>query len=36
MAIDDFRGTVPVFLPEVFFVGRLEGWVVMESLMGGV
>lgn len=36
MAIDDFKGTVPLFLPEVFFVGRLEGWAVLESLVGGL
>lgn len=36
MAVDDFRGTVPAFLPEVFFVGRLEGWAIFESLIGGL
>ena len=36
MAIDDFKGTTPPFLPETFFVGRLEGWAVLESLIGGL
>lgn len=36
MAIDAFAGTSPVFLPEIFFVGRLEGWAVLESLVGGL
>ena len=36
MAIDDFKGTKPLFLPEKFFVGRLEGWAVVESLIGGL
>ena len=36
MAIGDFSGTTPAFLPEVFFVGRLEGWAVFESLVGGL
>jgi Protein of unknown function (DUF3833) len=36
MSIDDFKDTVPAFLPEVFFVGRLEGWAVFESLVGGL
>lgn len=36
MAIDDFKGTTPVFLPEEFFDGRLEGWGVIESLIGGL
>ena len=36
MAIEDFAGTVPAFLPEVFFVGRLEGWAALESLVGGL
>jgi len=36
MSIDDFKGTVPAFLPEVFFVGHLEGWAVLESLVGGL
>ena len=32
MAIGDFEGTTPPFLPEEFFNGRLEGWGVSESL----
>ena len=36
MAINDFIGTVPVFVPEHFFVGHLEGWAVIESLAGGL
>jgi hypothetical protein len=36
IALDDFKGIVPVFLPEVFFVGRLEGWAVLESLIGSL
>jgi Protein of unknown function (DUF3833) len=36
MAIEDFKDTVPAFLPEVFFVGRLEGWAVFENLVGGL
>src|SRR4051812_12032833 len=34
--LDDFKGSVPVFLPEVFFLGSPEGWAVMESLIGGL
>ena len=36
MAIESFKGTLPEFLPEGFFDGRLEGWAVMESLTGGL
>lgn len=36
MAIDAFKGTTPLFLPEQSFVGRLEGWAVLESLVGGL
>ncbi|WP_346730704.1 DUF3833 family protein [Bradyrhizobium sp. 199] len=36
MAIDAFAGTSLLFLPEKFFVGRLEGWAVVESLVGGL
>lgn len=36
MSIKDFEDTVPVFLPEQFFNGRLEGWAVLESLVGGL
>jgi hypothetical protein len=36
MGIYDFNGTTPEFLPEEFFVGKLEGWAVFESLVGGL
>ncbi len=36
MSIDDFKDTKPEFLPEQFFDGRLEGWAVLESLVGGL
>jgi hypothetical protein len=36
MRIEDFEGTKPEFLPEEFFVGKLEGWAVFESLVGGL
>jgi hypothetical protein len=36
MAIEDFQGTTPVFLPEEFFIGHLEGWGVLESLVGSL
>ncbi|QQO22201.1 hypothetical protein JJB98_20805 [Bradyrhizobium diazoefficiens] len=36
MAIDAFRGAMPLFLPERFFAGRLESWAVLESLLGGL
>ena len=36
MGIDDFKFTTPEFLPEQFFDGRLEGWAVFESLIGGL
>jgi hypothetical protein len=36
MGIEGFKGTKPEFLPEEFFVGRLEGWAVFESLVGGL
>ncbi len=36
MGIEDFKGTQPVFLPEEFFDGQLEGWAVMESPIGGL
>ncbi|MCG6203629.1 DUF3833 domain-containing protein [Rhodopseudomonas sp. HC1] len=36
MSIDDFQNTSPEFLPEEFFNGRLEGWGVVESLIGGL
>jgi hypothetical protein len=36
MSLADFKATTPVFLPEQFFVGRLEGWAVLESLAGSL
>ena len=36
MAIDAFAGARPLFLPQQFFVGQLEGWAVLESLVGGL
>jgi hypothetical protein len=33
MAIDDFEGTTPPFLPKEFFNGRRGGWGVSESLV---
>lgn len=36
MAIYAFAGTTPLLLPERFFVGQLEGWVVLENLVGGL
>ncbi len=36
MKIEDFAGSVPQFLPEKFFVGRLEGCGVIESLVGNL
>lgn len=36
MDIDDFVGTSPLFLPEEFFAGDIEGWGVMERLTGGL
>jgi len=36
MGIEDFKGTKPEFQPEDFFVGKLEGWAVIESLLGGL
>lgn len=35
-AIDAFKDTMPLFVPERFFVGRVEGWAVLESLAGGL
>jgi hypothetical protein len=34
MSIKDFVGTPPVFLPERIIDGTLEGWAVLESLVG--
>jgi hypothetical protein len=36
MNIKDFAGTTPEFLPETFFTGTLQGWGVVESLLGGL
>jgi hypothetical protein len=36
MGIDDFKGCRPEFLPEDFLDGQLEGWVVLESPVGGL
>ncbi|MBL8773942.1 MAG: DUF3833 family protein [Phenylobacterium sp.] len=36
MKIEDFAGKSPVFRPETFFDGRLEGWGVMEGATGAV
>jgi hypothetical protein len=36
MGIEDFKGAKPEFLPEEFFVGKLEGWAVFESMVGGL
>ena len=36
MGIEDFKGTRPEFMPEECFLGRLEGWAVFESLIGGL
>ncbi|SPP92753.1 conserved protein of unknown function [Bradyrhizobium vignae] len=35
MAIDAFAGTTPVFLPEKFFVGRLEDGLCLKALSAG-
>ena len=35
MKIEDFKGA-PVFTAEAFFAGRLEGWGIMESPLGGL
>jgi Protein of unknown function (DUF3833) len=35
-AINKFSGTLPLFLPERFFNGRVEGWVLVEKLFGGL
>lgn len=34
MKIQDFADKRPIFLPEQFFVGKLEGWGVLESVLG--
>jgi hypothetical protein len=35
MDINDFTGTVPEFILEQFFVGKLDGWGIFENLVGG-
>jgi Protein of unknown function (DUF3833) len=35
-SIEHFKGTGPVFLPEQFFNGKIEGWAVVEGLLGGL
>jgi hypothetical protein len=34
--IEQFANTTPVFLPERFFAGQVEGWVIVENLLGGL
>ncbi|RAI43720.1 DUF3833 family protein [Rhodoplanes roseus] len=36
MKIDDFAGRGPELKPEEFLTGRLEGWAVLESPLGGL
>jgi len=36
MDIEDFARTHPEFLPEKYFLGVLEGWGIIESLLGGL
>ena len=36
MDIKDFEGTEPEFLPEEFLNGHLEGWGVLESVIGSL
>lgn len=36
MKIEDFADKTPEFLPEDFFSGGLEGWLVLESVTGGL
>ena len=36
MNIKDYSDTLPVFRPEEFFDGRLEGWAVLEGPLGGL
>lgn len=36
MALSDFNGTEPLFLPETFLVGDLQGWGVLESGLGNL
>lgn len=36
MDIKHFAATTPEFLPETFLTGKLEGWGLLESLLGGL
>lgn len=36
MKIEDYSETVPVFRPEEFFDGQLEGWAILEGPLGGL
>lgn len=36
MDIDDFKDTLPPFLPEIFLRGELEGWGIVERITGGL
>ena len=36
MKIEDFEGARPVFRPETFFDGRMEGWGVLEGPTGAL
>jgi len=36
MSLDAFKNTTPVFRPEAFFDGELEGWATLESPVGGL
>ena len=36
MKISDFEGTTPVYRPETWLAGRLEGWGVLERITGGL
>ena len=36
MKISDFENTLPVYRPEDFLAGRLEGWGILEKITGGL
>ena len=36
MKISDFENTTPVYKPEAFLAGRLEGWGILERITGGL
>ncbi len=36
MKVSDFEGATPVYRPEEFLVGRLEGWGLLERITGGL